>query len=60
MPSRSIVLTLSLSLSLIVAPFTAVPAAAQAARVVFPTDRTVLPIPEPVNPQGHAAAAIRG
>jgi arylsulfatase A-like enzyme len=48
MPSRSIVLTLSLSL--IFTPFTAVPAAAQAARVVFPTDRTVLPIPEPVNP----------
>jgi arylsulfatase A-like enzyme len=48
MPSRSIVLTLSLSL--IFTPFTAVPAVAQAARVVFPTDRTVLPIPEPVNP----------
>ena len=48
MPSRSIVLTLSLSL--IFSPFTAVPAAAQAARVVFPTDRTVLPLPEPVNP----------
>jgi arylsulfatase A-like enzyme len=48
MPSRSIVLTLSLSL--IFTPFTAVPAAAQAARVVFPTDRTVLPLPEPVNP----------
>jgi arylsulfatase A-like enzyme len=48
MPSRSIVLTLSLSL--IFTPFTAVPAAAQAARVVFPTDRTILPIPEPVNP----------
>jgi arylsulfatase len=47
-PFRSIVLTLSLSLSF--APFTAAPAAAQAARVVFPTDRTVLPIPEPVNP----------
>jgi arylsulfatase A-like enzyme len=48
MPSRSIALTLSLSL--IFTPFTAVPAVAQAARVVFPTDRTVLPIPEPVNP----------
>src|SRR5580765_8211625 len=48
MRSRSIVLTLSLSL--IFTPFTAVPAAAQAARVVFPTDRTVLPLPEPVNP----------
>jgi hypothetical protein len=47
-PSRSIVLTLSLSLFF--TPFTAVPAAAQAARAVFPTDRTVLPIPEPANP----------
>src|SRR5947208_15238718 len=34
-------------------PVAVVPAAAEdatAARVVYPTDRTVLPIPEPVNP----------
>jgi arylsulfatase A-like enzyme len=41
---------LVLSLTLVLAPATAAPVAAQAAapiRVVLPTDRTVLPIPEP-------------
>ena len=43
----------TLSLSLILIPMTALPVAAQgsgAAQVVLPTDRTVLPIPEPVFP----------
>jgi arylsulfatase A-like enzyme len=51
MSVRSIAWTLSLSLTL--TPLTALPVAAQgsgAAQVVLPTDRTVLPIPEPVNP----------
>jgi arylsulfatase A-like enzyme len=44
--------TLALGLVLLLAPPVAVPVAAQGAadRVVLPTDRTVLPIPEPVNP----------
>jgi hypothetical protein len=44
---------LGLSLSLMLAPLTAAPVAAQAAAtasVVLPTDRTVLPIPEPQYP----------
>jgi len=51
MSVRSMVWTLSLSLTL--TPLTALPVAAQGssrAQVVLPTDRTVLPIPEPVNP----------
>ena len=41
---------LSLPIALMLAPLTAAPAAAQAATVVLPTDRTVLPIPEPQYP----------
>jgi arylsulfatase len=44
---------LVLSVALVVAPLTVVPAAAQGAtpaQVVLPTDRTVLPIPEPAYP----------
>jgi hypothetical protein len=43
---------LGLSLSLMLAPLTAGPVAAQAgaATIVLPTDRTVLPIPEPQYP----------
>ncbi len=44
---------LSLSLALLLTPWAAIPAVAQAPatmRVIGPTDRTVLPIPEPVNP----------
>ena len=41
---------LSLPIALMLAPLTAAPAAAQAAIVVLPTDRTVLPIPEPQYP----------
>jgi arylsulfatase A-like enzyme len=43
----------AVSLVLLLAPVAAAPAAAQGTapqRVVLPTDRTVLPIPEPVNP----------
>jgi arylsulfatase len=43
----------ALSLALLLAPLTVAPVAAQgpgAAQVVLPTDRTVLPIPEPVYP----------
>ncbi len=43
----------ALSLALVLAPLTAAPAAAQGAapaQVVFPTDRSVLPIPEPQYP----------
>jgi arylsulfatase len=46
-------MTLSLSLALMLTPLTVVPAAAQgaaSAQVMLPTDRTVLPIPEPVHP----------
>ncbi len=51
MSVRSIAWTLSVSLTL--TPLAALPVAAQgsgAAQVVLPTDRTVLPIPEPVTP----------
>ena len=41
---------LSLPIALMLAPLTAAPAAAQAAIVVLPTDRTVLPLPEPQYP----------
>src|SRR5262249_47891910 len=40
-------LSLACALSLILTSFVAAPAAAQALRVELPTDRTVLPIPEP-------------
>ena len=64
-------ITFALGLALAFAPLTAGPAAAQGPvvpRVVLPTDRTVLPIPEPKVPaehrgrcpQCHAAAAVRG
>jgi arylsulfatase A-like enzyme len=45
-------ITCAFSLSLILAPVTAAPVAAQAApaQVILPTDRTVLPIPEPQYP----------
>jgi hypothetical protein len=46
-------ITLALSLALMLAPLAAAPVAAQGAapaRVVLPTDRTVLPIPEPQYP----------
>jgi len=46
-------MTAALSLVLLLAPLTAAPAAAQGAapaQVVLPTDRTVLPIPEPQYP----------
>jgi arylsulfatase A-like enzyme len=46
-------MTIALSLVLVLAPLTAAPVAAQApapAQVVLPTDRTVLPIPEPKYP----------
>jgi arylsulfatase len=46
-------ITLTLSLILMLTPLTATPAAAQAVapeRVVLPTDRTVLPLPEPAYP----------
>ena len=46
-------MTFALSLALMLAPLTAVPVAAQGAapqQVVLPTDRTVLPIPEPAYP----------
>jgi arylsulfatase A-like enzyme len=47
------VATMSLTCPLMLAPLTAAPVAAQEpapARVVYPTDRTVLPIPEPQYP----------
>jgi len=46
-------ITLTLSLILMLTPLTATPVAAQAVapeRVVLPTDRTVLPLPEPAYP----------
>ena len=60
-----------LSLALMLAPLTVTSAAAQqsgSASVVVPTDRTVLPIPEPQYPHSTvfdvrnaiAAAALRG
>ena len=48
-----VAMTMALGLALILAPLTAAPVAAQGAapaQVVFPTDRTVLPIPEPQYP----------
>ena len=62
---------LGLAAAALLLVITAAPAAAQGpapAQVVLPTDRTVLPIPEPKYPhstefdaaQGHAAAAVRG
>jgi arylsulfatase len=45
--------SLSLALALLLVPLTGAPVAAQepaAAKVVYPTDRTVLPIPEPKPP----------
>jgi arylsulfatase A-like enzyme len=53
MARKSIIFALSLPLSLLLAPLTTVPVAAQQstlAIVVLPTDRTVLPIPEPRYP----------
>jgi hypothetical protein len=49
----SLTIAISLPLSLMLAPLTAVTVAAQQsapASVVLPTDRTILPIPEPQNP----------
>jgi arylsulfatase A-like enzyme len=51
--NRALTFALGLPLSLMLAPLTAAPVAAQAtaaASVVLPTDRTVLPIPEPQYP----------
>ena len=48
-----VAMTVALGLALLVAPLTAAPVAAQGvapAQVVLPTDRTVLPIPEPQYP----------
>src|SRR5712691_11990504 len=53
MMRTSMTVVLSLSLSLMLAPLTSAPVSAQEAapaRVVLPTDRTVLPIPEPQYP----------
>jgi arylsulfatase A-like enzyme len=54
MTRTSITIALGFPLSLMLAPLTAAPVAAQAtstASVVLPTDRTVLPIPEPQYPR---------
>jgi arylsulfatase len=53
MTRKSMTIALGLALSLMLAPLTALPVAAQQvapANVVLPTDRTVLPIPEPQYP----------
>ena len=53
MTRRSMTIALSLPLSLMLASLMAAPVAAQEAapaRVVLPTDRSVLPIPEPEYP----------
>lgn len=50
MTRTTMTFALSLPMALMLAPLTAAPAAAQAATVVLPTDRTVLPLPEPQYP----------
>ena len=70
MTRTSTVIALGLPLSLMLASLTVTPVAAQQApaNVMLPTDRTVLPIPEPQYPHStvldvrnaNAAAAVRG